>query len=90
MLFFNKRTNILSPYLLEQSKGFLEALGGKSNLREINACITRLRLVVKNKEKVNEEKLIQWGSKESIWVDNHQLHIILGKNADFIANLMNK
>ncbi|MCW9698943.1 PTS glucose/sucrose transporter subunit IIB [Avibacterium sp. 20-129] len=88
-MFFSKKDNEkISPYLEEQAKNLLNALGGKDNLIDINACITRLRLNIADFSKVNEEKLSDLGSKGNIRIGENQLQIILGKSADQIAQIM--
>ena len=43
-------------------KGFIAAFGGKTNIKSINNCATRLRLELKDTKKLNEAKLKQLGS----------------------------
>ncbi len=43
--------------------GFVAALGGASNLAEVEACTTRLRLVLRDRSKVNEGQLRAMGSR---------------------------
>ncbi|MFZ7108195.1 glucose PTS transporter subunit EIIB [Avibacterium avium] len=88
MFFSKKESETISPYLKEQAKNLLDALGGKENLTDINACITRLRLDIVDVTKVNEKKLADLGSKGHIRIGENQLQIILGKSADQIAQLM--
>ncbi|MEE6038434.1 PTS glucose/sucrose transporter subunit IIB, partial [Avibacterium paragallinarum] len=88
-MFFNKKENEKpSPYLIEQTKQLLSALGGKTNLIHIDACITRLRLEVKDFSKINEQRLAELGSKGTLKIGENQVHIILGKSADSIAQLL--
>ncbi|TNH03244.1 hypothetical protein FHQ26_04195 [Testudinibacter sp. TR-2022] len=90
MIFSKKESPMISPYLQEQAKEILLALGGKDNLTDISACITRLRLELVYLSKVNEERLNNLGSKGNIHAGENQLHIILGKSADEIAKLIRK
>lgn len=87
--FHHKETpKVVSPYLTEQAQQILHAVGGKSNLTKIEACITRLRLEVVDFSKINEASLTALGSKGNVRVSTNQLHIILGKSADDIARLL--
>jgi len=45
-----------------RSSLILDGLGGKANIADIDCCATRLRVTVKNPEKVNEGKLKQSGA----------------------------
>lgn len=74
-----------SPYLLEQAQEILNALGGKSNIVSLDACITRLRVKLHNLEEVNEVNLEKFGTKNIIHLDENQIHLVLGKQADEIV-----
>ncbi|MFU2047291.1 glucose PTS transporter subunit EIIB [Avibacterium gallinarum] len=88
MFFSKKESETISPYLKEQAKNLLDAVGGKENLTGINACITRLRLDIADFSKVNDKKLVDLGSKGNVRIGENQLQIILGKSADKIAQIM--
>lgn len=42
---------------------YVAALGGKSNLTSVDACTTRLRLIVADKDKVNDQELKRLGAR---------------------------
>ncbi len=42
--------------LKQDSVRIIEALGGAENIEDVDACITRLRVCVKDVEKVNKER----------------------------------
>lgn len=67
---------------------FIEALGGKDNLKTIDACITRLRLTLYNRRQVNFDKLKALGAKGVIKVNNDGLQVVLGTEADLVAEEM--
>ncbi len=56
----------------------IEAVGGKDNIRSIQHCMTRLRLDLKERERVDEEMLKQIEFVKGINDSNGQLQIILG------------
>jgi PTS system N-acetylglucosamine-specific IIC component len=68
----------------------LEALGGKENLTDIAACITRLRLGVVDKSLVNEARLKELGSKGIVHLGKQNMQVIMGPLADPIATEMKK
>ena len=39
------------------AKEILENIGGKENIKSIEHCATRLRLILKDKEKINEKAI---------------------------------
>ncbi|MGC7589312.1 N-acetylglucosamine-specific PTS transporter subunit IIBC [Bisgaard Taxon 46] len=74
----------------ERAANFIVALGGKENLQSIDACITRLRLVLVDRNKVNEEQLKVLGSKGNVKLGDNALQVILGPEAELIADAMKK
>lgn len=63
---------------------FVENLGGKNNFVEISNCTTRLRLVLKDAEKINEDELKKLGAIEIIR-KNNAVQVIIGTQAEHIA-----
>ncbi|EEX50330.1 N-acetylglucosamine-specific PTS transporter subunit IIBC [Pasteurella dagmatis] len=74
----------------EKAANFIVALGGKENLQTIDACITRLRLVLVDRNKIDEEKLKVLGSKGNVKLGDNALQVILGPEAELIADAMKK
>ena len=72
----------------ERALGFIEALGGRNNLTSIDACITRLRLTLADSSKVDEERLRVLGSKGNVKLGNNAFQVILGPEAELIADAM--
>lgn len=60
----------------------LAAIGGKSNIENIDACITRIRLTIKDNTLINEPKLKQLGATAVMKVGNNNYQIIVGTIAD--------
>ncbi|GAA0064580.1 glucose-specific PTS transporter subunit IIBC [Clostridium sp. CTA-1] len=59
----------------------LEALGGKENLANLDACITRLRVSVNSIDKVNKEELKSLGASGVMVVGNN-IQVIFGPKSD--------
>jgi PTS system D-glucosamine-specific IIC component len=59
----------------------LEALGGKENLANLDACITRLRVSVNSIDKVNKEELKSLGASGVMVVGNN-IQAIFGPKSD--------
>ena len=68
-----------------RAAAFTAALGGSSNLHEIGACTTRLRLVVQDPELVDETALRALGAVGVIRTSPHAVQVVLGPIADAIA-----
>ncbi|WP_437947009.1 N-acetylglucosamine-specific PTS transporter subunit IIBC [Sorangium sp. So ce296] len=67
---------------------FLRALGGHGNIREIDACITRLRLVMVDRDRVKDADLRALGAKGVVRPGTDSLQVILGPMAESIAKEM--
>ncbi len=72
----------------EKAQLFIAALGGKDNISNIDACITRLRLVLVDRSKINEQQLKALGSKGNVKLGDNALQVILGPEAEIIADEM--
>ena len=67
------------------AQAFIKALGGKDNIVNTDACITRLRMSVKNSEILNDDDFSMLGAKGVIRPDKHSIQIVLGAKAEKIA-----
>lgn len=74
----------------ELAVGVLEALGGKDNLISLDACITRLRVEVKDTKNVNENALKSLGASGVLKVGSNGVQAIFGAKAQFICNDLKK
>jgi len=72
----------------EAGREFVLALGGADNLPSIGACTTRLRLVVKDQNKIDEAKLKALGAMAVMKLRDGNVQIILGPIADNTAQDM--
>jgi len=78
----NKTTgNIELPYEI------LKAFGGKENLTHLDACITRLRISVKDVDQVNKDRLKQLGAAGVMQV-NDNMQAIFGPRSETIKTQM--
>lgn len=69
---------------------YMNALGGKENLANIDNCVTRLRLKVNDISKVDEAELKKIGAKGVIKLNKTDLQVIVGTDVEFVANEMRK
>lgn len=69
---------------------YMEALGGKDNLIQIDNCVTRLRLKVNDISKVNEEELKRLGAKGVIRLNQTDVQVVVGTDVEFVANELRK
>lgn len=69
----------------EEAQAFIVALGGKSNILDTDACITRLRMSVKESTILKDEDFSTLGAKGVIRPDKYSIQIVLGAKAERIA-----
>ena len=74
--------------ILEKAPAVLSALGGEENIVSVDACITRLRVEVKDKSKVNKTELKSLGAAGVMEVGNG-IQAIFGAKADGYKNAIN-
>jgi PTS system glucose-specific IIC component len=74
------------PDAARKANVYIAALGGKSNIVRVDACAeTRLRLVIRDEAKVNEDDLQAEGIAAVVSLDGQVLHLLAGLNADQYA-----
>ncbi|QOR62109.1 PTS transporter subunit EIIC [Sulfurovum sp. ST-21] len=77
----NNRNNCAS----NESTAFIAALGGKENIVTVDACITRLRITLKESGSLKDEEFAALGAKGVIRPDRHSIQIVLGTKAESVA-----
>lgn len=75
--------------IVQNAPAVLAALGGEENAVSIDACITRLRVEVKDKSKVDKDKLKALGAVGVVEVGNG-IQAIFGAKADAYRHEINK
>lgn len=68
-----------------RAAAFVEALGGAGNLTAVDACATRLRLVVVSQDAIDERALRRLGAHATVKVSSNALQVVLGPIADQVA-----
>ena len=77
-----------SGSVADLARAYLGAIGGASNIANIDACITRLRLSLKDAGQVNESVARQLGASGVIRLDSQNVQIIVGPLAELVAQAM--
>jgi PTS system N-acetylglucosamine-specific IIC component len=71
----------------EPSEGdWISALGGVQNLRAVDACTTRLRLVVADQSRLNDHKLKSLGARGVLRLSDGAVQVVVGPVADQLAS----
>ncbi|MFK0574075.1 PTS glucose transporter subunit IIBC [Endozoicomonas sp.] len=65
----------------------IKAFGGKGNIKNLDACITRLRVTVNNTDSVNIDRIKQLGAT-AVVVVGHNMQAIFGPRSDNIRTEM--
>ncbi|MBC2850080.1 PTS maltose transporter subunit IICB [Cetobacterium sp. 8H] len=72
------------------AKIMLEALGGKDNIVNLDNCITRLRLVVKDADLVDAEAVKSAGAVNVIKLNNTNVQVIIGPKVQVLKKQLQK
>ncbi|SCK02188.1 EIICBA-Glc 2 [uncultured Clostridium sp.] len=72
------------------AEGIIEAVGGKANINDVDSCITRIRLKLRDSSKLDKGKLKQIGATEIIKLGSNNVQIIIGTMADPIVSRMRR
>ncbi|WP_435929783.1 glucose PTS transporter subunit EIIB [Dryocola sp. BD613] len=78
---------ILTGQEQQQINALITAFGGEQNIKQVDACITRLRVTVKDLALVNSEALQAQGALGVI-ILGQEVHAIFGKQSDALRKLL--
>lgn len=81
-----KKSKIVATSNDEQAVKIIDLLGGEENIDEIDACMTRLRVTVKDSKKVSD--IIEWKRTGALGliVKNNGVQAIYGPKADVLKS----
>lgn len=65
---------------------YLQALGGKENIKTLDACATRLRLEVADAEKVDTPTLKKIGARGVVKAAGGVVQVVIGPEADLVCS----
>ncbi|WP_243387990.1 PTS system trehalose-specific EIIBC component [Bacillus kexueae] len=63
----------------EQVRQIVDAIGGKENIQKATHCVTRLRLILQDEEKVDQEKLEKIDVVKGSFSTNGQFQVVIGQ-----------
>ncbi len=69
----------------DAAAAMVKALGGAGNLRSVDACTTRLRLVVRDRARVEADALRSLGAHGVVMPGKNAVQVVLGPVADQVA-----
>jgi PTS system N-acetylglucosamine-specific IIC component len=76
------------PVAGSRAGALIAALGGRANLKAIDACTTRLRLELADPDRVDEAALKALGARGFVRPGGQALQVVLGPEADQVAGEM--
>ncbi len=74
----------------DEAKRLIEALGGRDNIIDTDACITRLRMKVEDSSKLLDTQFTALGASGVIRPDSQTIQIVLGTRAEKVAEAIKK
>ncbi|MDP8162938.1 maltose/glucose-specific PTS transporter subunit IIBC [Pasteurella skyensis] len=72
------------------AKVMLEALGGKENIVNLDNCITRLRLIVKDVNNIDVEAVKSAGAMEVVKLSDTNVQVIIGPKVQILKKQLQK
>ncbi|NLM12274.1 MAG: PTS transporter subunit EIIC [Epulopiscium sp.] len=72
------------------AREYIEKLGGKSNIVEVDSCITRLRLTLNDASIIKDEELKALGASGVLRPNKKNIQVVVGTKAELIANEMKR
>lgn len=70
------------------AQNVLEALGGKENIAQLDACVTRLRMTLKDESKLDEARLKKLGAAGVIQVGKGNYQVVFGTQSELLKERM--
>ena len=68
----------------------VRALGGKENIKEVENCISRLRLILDDTSQVNDDLIKQTGSLGIVKINDKNIQIVYGTKVEKMADILKK
>jgi PTS system N-acetylglucosamine-specific IIC component len=70
---------------MNEAERFIEALGGRENILDTDACITRLRMTVRSSNDLDDDAFRALGASGVIKPDSGTIQVVLGTRAEKVA-----
>jgi len=76
---------VAAPAATSRGEAYVVALGGSDNLVTVDACTTRLRLILANGQAIDDKALKALGARGLVRPSANALQVVLGPIADQVA-----
>ncbi len=80
------KTGKATSEINQLSNAVIKAYGGRENIKNVDACITKLRIQVADQSKVNKKALLDLGAKGVMTPSKQSVYAVFGTQADRIKN----
>jgi len=77
-----EKKNTKNKTFIDHANHVIEALGAVTNIDSIDACITRLRVIVHNEQAVQDKRLKELGAAGVIRLGNGSIQVVFGMEAE--------
>lgn len=74
----------------EVARIVIDAIGGRANIVNVENCVTRLRVDLKDMHIVNKERLRESGTSGIFFPAKNHIHIVFGPNVEFVKNAVDR
>ncbi len=81
-----KNTLIKEKRYGEIAEILVKALGGKENIRNVDNCITRLRIDISEVNKIDKELMLESGCSAFFFPAANHIHVVYGPKVEFVRN----
>lgn len=83
-----ERADLVKLSLNERAEKMLDYLGGVENISELDNCITRLRLKLRDNALIDKEGLKSLGAIDTVIMSNGSVQVVIGLEVEKIATEM--
>lgn len=85
-----KNTLIKEKRYGEIAEILIRALGGKQNIRNVDNCITRLRVDIGEVNQIDKELMLESGCTAFFIPAANHVHIVYGPKVEFVRNAVDE
>ena len=85
-----KNTLIKEKRYGEIAEILIEALGGKQNIRNVDNCITRMRIDIAEVNKIDKELMSESGCTAFFFPSANHVHVVYGPKVEFVRNAVDE
>jgi PTS system N-acetylglucosamine-specific IIC component len=74
----------------DRAEALLDAVGGAANVERVSSCSSRLRLLVRDKDRIDDAALTALGARGVIRLGDRVVHVVLGPDAERIGQALRR